>query len=189
MILQWDHTWVRGSKFAELHHLILSDFAIHWFDVAAQTFGERRAKSVFANAVKAPNQDLKVPMLANAAVNFGDGLATIAFSAYETAGAQHEYLCCVGSKGVLRGSGALYAIPELELSTKKGTVKIPLTGKWFPDGFRGTLGEFLRAIEEGRESTISAERNLRSLELCFAALASADTGLPHVPGKIKIGRL
>lgn len=189
MAVQWNHTWVRGSKFAELHHLILSDFAIHWFDVAAQTFGDRRARSVFANSVKAPNQDLKVPMLSNVAVNFGDGLATMAFSAYETLDPQSEYLCCVGSKGVLRGAGPLYALPELDLITRKGSVKIPLGGKWLPDGFRGALGEFLRAIEEGRESTINAEANLRSLELCFAALASADTGQPKIPGKIKLGRL
>ncbi len=189
MAMQWDHTWVRGSKFAELHHLILSDFAIHWFDIAAQTFGDRRARTVFANSVKAPNQDLKIPMLSNVAVNFGDGLATIAFSAYNTLDPQSESLCCVGSKGVLRGAGPLYSLPALDLITKKGTVKIPLEGKWFPDGFRGTLGEFLRAIEEDRESTINAANNLRSLELCFAALASADTGQPQVPGKVKIGRL
>jgi len=66
-------------------------------------------------------------------------------------------------------------------------VKIPLEGKWFPDGFRGTLGEFLRSIEEKREPSIGARDNLRSLELCFAALASADTGKPIKPGQARTG--
>ncbi|MBP9914076.1 MAG: hypothetical protein KBF26_11790, partial [Opitutaceae bacterium] len=187
-IMEWDHTWTRGSKFAELHHLILSDFAIHWFDIAAVVFAGRTARSVFANSVKAPNQDMKPPMLANAVINFGDGLATLGFSAYQSL-APHEYLCCVGSKGTLRGAGNLCNLTELELTTKKGAVKIPLQGKWFPDGFRGTLGEFLRSIEEDREPSISGRNNLSSLEICFAALASADTGQPVKPGQAKIGRL
>ncbi len=188
MVMEWDHTWTRGSKFAELHHLILSDFAIHWFDIAAVVFAGRQARSVFANSVKAPNQDMKPPMLSNAVINFGDGLATLGFSAYQSL-APHEYLCCVGSKGTLRGAGNLCNLTELELTTKKGTVKIPLQGKWFPDGFRGTLGEFLRAIEENREPSTNATNNLKSLELCFAALASADTGKPVKPGQAKTGRL
>lgn len=188
MSLAWDHTWTRGSPFADLHHLILSDFAIHWFDAVACVFGERQAKSVFANAVKAPNQDMKIPMLGNAVINFGDGLATLAFSAYESFAPQ-EYLCCVGSKGTLRGTANVANLTELELTTKKGTAKIPLKGKWFPDGFRGTLGEFLRSIEENREPSISAANNIRSLEICFAALASADTGHPVKPGKALSGRV
>jgi predicted dehydrogenase len=127
-------------------------------------------------------------MLSNAVINFGDGLATLGFSAYQSL-APHEYLCCVGSKGTLRGAGNLCNLTELDLTTKKWTVKLPLTGKWFPDGFRGTLGEFLRSIEENREASISARNNLRSLEICFAALASADTGRPVKPGRAKTGRL
>ncbi|HND63178.1 MAG TPA: Gfo/Idh/MocA family oxidoreductase [Opitutaceae bacterium] len=184
MVMEWDHTWTRGSKFAGLHHLILNDFAIHWFDIAANVFAGRPAQSVFANAVKAPGQDMKIPMLANAVVNFGDGLATLGFSAYESL-APHEYLCCVGSKGTLRGAGNLCNLTQLELTTKRGTATVDLEGKWFSDGFRGTLGEFLRAIEEDREPSISASNNLRSLELCFAALASADTGRPVKPGKVQ----
>ena len=188
MSMAWDHTWTRGSPFAELHHLILSDFAVHWFDAAVCIFGARQAKSVFAAAVKAPKQDMKPPMLANALVNFGDGLATLAFSAYESFAPQ-EYLCCVGSKGTIRGTANVARINELELTTAQGTVKLPLKGAWFPDGFRGTLGEFLRAIEDGREASISARNNLRSLELCFAALESADTGKPMRPGKVLTSRL
>ncbi|MCF7760414.1 MAG: Gfo/Idh/MocA family oxidoreductase [Cephaloticoccus sp.] len=188
MVLAWDHTWTRGTKFADLHHLILSDFAIHWFDITAEVFAGRQARNVFANAVKAPHQDMKSPMLANAVVNYGDGLATLGFSAYQSLAPQ-EYLCCVGSKGTLRGMANVANLIELELTTKRGTVKIPLTGKWFPDGFCGTLGEFLRSIEEDREPSIGATNNLRSLELCFAALASADTGQVARPGKVLTGRL
>src|SRR4029079_17535866 len=59
------------------------------------------------------------------------------------------------------------------------------TGSWFPDGFHGTMGELLSAIEEKREPTNSARNNLDSLALCFAAVASADRGEPVVPGSVR----
>ena len=40
------------------------------------------------------------------------------------------------------------------------------------------MGELLCAIEEEREPGHGARDNLRSLELCFAALKSADSGQP-----------
>lgn len=186
--MAWDHTWTRGTAFEKLHHLILNDFAIHWLDATRCVFGDRKPKSVFANAVRVPGQDMKAPMVANTTVNFGDGLATLSFSAYESIDPR-EYMCCVGSKGTLRGTGDVNKIDQIEFANKRGTVEMQLEGQWFPDGFRGTLGEFLRAIEEGRESSISAANNLRTLELCFAVVASADTGQPVKPGTVKEGRL
>jgi len=43
----------------------------------------------------------------------------------------------------------------------------------------------LCAIEEKRPPTHHARNNLESLALCFAALASADTGAPVVPGTVR----
>jgi hypothetical protein len=61
---------------------------------------------------------------------------------------------------------------------------VPLEGTWFTSGFQGAMGELLCAIEDGREPTNGARENLDSLALCFAALASADTGTPTVPGRV-----
>ena len=47
------------------------------------------------------------------------------------------------------------------------------------------MGELLCAIEADREPTHSARNNLKSLELCFAALKSADTGQPVKPGSVR----
>ena len=30
--VHWDHSWVKGTAFETTPHLILYDFAIHWFD-------------------------------------------------------------------------------------------------------------------------------------------------------------
>ena len=66
-----------------------------------------------------------------------------------------------------------------------GSVDVPLEGCWFDSGFQGTMGELLCAIEEDREPSHSARNNLRSLELCFAALQSAETGQPVEPGSVR----
>ncbi len=47
------------------------------------------------------------------------------------------------------------------------------------------MGELLCAIEEGREPSHSAKDNLRSLAVCFAAIASAEEGMPRIPGQVR----
>jgi hypothetical protein len=46
------------------------------------------------------------------------------------------------------------------------------------------MGELLCAIEEERQPENNGRDNLRSLALCFAAVASAETGQPQQPGQI-----
>lgn len=47
------------------------------------------------------------------------------------------------------------------------------------------MAELLWAVEEDHQPVHSARENLRSLALCFAALASADEGgLPKRPGEV-----
>jgi predicted dehydrogenase len=72
----------------------------------------------------------------------------------------------------------------MEVYTGEGAVKVPLSGSWFESGFKGTMGELLCAIEENREPLHSAENNLKSLELCFAALESATQNKVVVPGDV-----
>ncbi len=175
LAMEWDHTWIRGTPFEQLRHVILADFAIHWFDIAAAAFAGRPARRVFAAAARLPGQDLAPPMAASAVVEFDDGLATLSFNALARAGAQ-ERLTAAGEAGMLRGTGPLCALRRLDLVTAAGAARVNLRGTWFPDGFRGALGELLCAIEENREPAHNARDNLRSLALCFAAVRSADTG-------------
>ena len=179
--VEWDHTWTRGTAFEKIHHLVLGDFGIHWFDMAATAFGGRLARSVFARAVPAPEQEILPPALASALIDFGDGLATLAFSAQAKHGPQESF-CAVGSKGTLRGRGPVCGIETLEYHGPRGKSEIKLKGKWFPDGFRGSLAEFLHAVEFRKKPPHCAADNLLSLMVCFAAMRSASTGRPVKPG-------
>lgn len=180
LTVNWDHTWCRGTPFESIPHLVLYDFAIHWFDIVSCAFPGRRAQRVFAQTAYAPGQDMKPPMLAHAVVGFGDGLATLGFSAHSRHGPL-EKLTAVGGAGTIHGAGPICGLNRLAVHTAAGQSEAVLEGSWFPDGFRGTLGELLCAIEENREPRHSARNNLASLALCFAALKSADSGLPVTP--------
>jgi predicted dehydrogenase len=71
------------------------------------------------------------------------------------------------------------------LHTEHGHASPQLEGTWFTSGFQGAMGELLCAIEEKREPSHSARGNLDTLALCFAALASANTGQPVKVGSIR----
>lgn len=182
--LNWDHTWIRGTPFESVQHVVLYDFAIHWFDMAALFFHGRAARSVFAANAFAPRQQLKPPMIGSATVAFAGGTATLNFDAHSRFGAE-ESLCITGSHGTLRARGPVCAAHDVTLFTKRGFARPVLKGKWFNDGFRGTMGELLCAIEENREPSNSARENLRSLAICFAAVKAADTGKVQTPGKVR----
>ena len=181
--INWDHTWTQGTAFEKIHHLVLYDFAIHWFDIVSCFFGERKATRVWASAVKALDQTVAPPFLAHVAVEYPNGLATLSFNAHSKFGG-NESTTLVGSAGTIQCDGPSCKCENLRLFTAKGIAAPKLKGSWFPDGFIGSMGELLCAIEEKREPENSARNNLKSLELCFAALDSADTGQPRFPGKV-----
>jgi predicted dehydrogenase len=97
----------------------------------------------------------------------------------------HDRTYVAGSTGTAVSAGPDLKHQAVTLHTRAGQASPELHGCWFPDGFHGTMGELLCAIEEGREPTNSARNNLRSLELCFAAAASADRHEPVVPGTVR----
>jgi predicted dehydrogenase len=62
-----------------------------------------------------------------------------------------------------------YRSPTL---TGDAWVEPSLKGRWFPDGFVGTMAGLMRALDEGQEPPHSGRDNLRTLALVFAAYRS-----------------
>ena len=184
MNVHWDHTWVKGTPFEHVHHLVLYDFAIHWFDMLTCLMGDQKPLRVYASAARTVTQPIEPPLLAQAIVEYDNAQATLVFDA-ETRFGQQDTTYVVGSKGTLASTGPDLRTQSVTLTTAAGAAKPRLVGCWFDDGFHGTMAELLRAIEENREPENSARNNLRSLELCFAAVASAERHRPIVPGTVK----
>ncbi|MFT5465116.1 MAG: putative dehydrogenase [Verrucomicrobiales bacterium] len=184
--LQWDQTWISGNEeFEKIHHLVLYDFGVHWFDCVSSLMKGREPKRVFASALRFDEQVFRPPAIASAIVDFDGAQARLCFNAHTKLG-EEDVTTVVGTKGTLRSRGpGLNDQPEMEVFLEAGQCRVPLEGCWFESGFEGAMGEMLCAIEEDREPNNSARGNLKSLELCFAALKSADTGEAIVPGSIR----
>ena len=182
--VHWDHGWVQGTSFENIRDLILYDFAIHWFDFLTTVMGDQRAKRVYASATKSITQKVEPSLLGQAAVEYPHAQASLVFDGDVPHGSWDRTLVS-GSKAIIRSAGVDLKAQRLEIVTDDGIVSPYLEGTWFPDGFHGTMGELLCAIEEKREPSHSARNNLRSLELCFAAVASSLRHEPVVPGTVR----
>ncbi len=180
----WDHSWVAGTEFEKIEHLILYDYAIHWFDIVRCIFSHQPVRRVFASTARVPRQTLMPPLMAQALIEFDEGQVTLAFDAGVVHG-QIDQTFVAGTDGSLLSQGPSIQSQKLTITTAEGEYSPTLAGSWFPDGFHGTMGELLCAIEERRPCTINARDNLESLALCFAAIASADSGQPIIPGSVR----
>lgn len=181
--LQWDHTWTAGTPFEEIHHLILFDFGIHWFDMAARFMRGREAEQISAAVTRTTFQAMKPPMLAQVAIEYPGAQVRLNFNGHVQHG-QEDRTVVAGSRGTLRSFGPSLSEQTVILYTAEGAAVPVLEGTWFTSGFQGAMGELLCAIEEGREPTHGGRNNLDGLALCFAALASADSGRPQRPGNV-----
>ena len=182
--VHWDHGWIRGTEFEKVRDLILYDFAIHWFDFLTTIMGDSQAERVYASATKSTCQDVEPPLIGQASMEYPNAQASLVFDGHVPHGSWDRTLVS-GSKGVIRSAGVSLQSQRLEIVTDDGVISPKLEGTWFPDGFHGTMGELLCAIEQQREPSHSARNNLRSLELCFAAVASSLSHEPVTPGTVR----
>jgi predicted dehydrogenase len=182
--LAFDHSWTVGTPFENIPHLLLFDFGIHWFDLAACFLDGHELKSVFAAVERAPYQKARPPFLASVIIEAEGAQGRLAFNA-AVSFAQSDRTLLAGSLGTLHSSGPSLSQQTVILTTAAGESSPALSGTWFENGFQGTMGELLCAIEDNREPLNSARNNLRSLALCFAAVHSANTHQPVRPGDIR----
>jgi len=182
--VHWNHNWIIGTPFENVHDLVLYDFAIHWFDLTLHFLGDRVARKVSASAVRGAGQHARPPMLAGALIEFDDALASLAFNANVGFG-QEDRTYIAGTNGTITSVGPSLSEQNVTLYTSAGYVRPDLEGTWFREGFHGAMGELLCAVEENRAPANDARGNLRSLAATFAAVASAREGTPKVPGAVR----
>lgn len=181
--VHWDHSWIAGTPFEALDDLILSDFAVHWFDFLTSLIGDR-ATSVYASIAQASGQTVRPPMLAQALVEFDGGQAALLFDAATRFGPEDRSVV-TGSRGTVASRGPDLGNQEVRLTTAEGVARPQLQGTWFKEGFIGTMGALLKAVEDRTQPLNNARGNLDALALVFAAIASARRGKPVVPGSVR----
>jgi predicted dehydrogenase len=181
--IHWNHGWIGGTPFEAIDDLILYDFAVHWFDFLVSLIGSR-ATSVFATKARAASQDVRPPLIAQAAVSFDGGQASLVFDGATRFGAEDRTVVA-GSTGLLNSRGPDLGTQEVTLTTAAGIARPKLEGTWFKEGFVGTMGALLRAVEDGTQPINAARGNLDALALVFAAIASARRSMPVAPGTVR----
>ncbi|MEM1272943.1 MAG: Gfo/Idh/MocA family oxidoreductase [Pseudomonadota bacterium] len=181
--IHWDHSWTAGTPFDRIEDLILYDFGIHWFDFLSSLLGDR-VESVFASAQAACGQKNKVPLLAQALVKFDGGQASLVFDGGVKYGPK-DTTFIGGTTGSLSSDGPDLGNQSVTLTTAEGIARPNLDGQWFNDGFRGTMGALLCAIEDDSEPENGARENLRSLALAFAAVHSRLSGKEVAVGAVR----
>jgi len=182
--IRWDHSWTAGTPFDNVPHLLLYDFGIHWFDAIVSWMPGRKARRVMAAVARCPGQRPRPPLLAHVLIEYPNALVSLQFQG-ACARDPSERIVVIGTQGLIRGEGPVCAVRRLRLETAAGWCVPRLEGRWFNEGFQGTMGELLCAIEEDREPLNGAAENLQSLALCFAACRAADTGHPQIPGRVR----
>jgi predicted dehydrogenase len=179
--VHWDHNWIHNLPFDRVRHILLFDFAVHWFDFAASLMGDRPARRVYASFARSGSQRATPPLLAQALVEYDDAQVSLVFDADTRLGAEDRTVV-IGSRGTARSTGASLTAQTVTVYTPGGWFSPRLEGTWFPDGFHGTMADLATAIAAGTEPLCNARENLNSLALCFAAVESAETHRAVVPG-------
>lgn len=172
--IHWDHNWIAGTPFNQIHHVVLKDFAIHWFDFLASIV-PGIAQRVYAKIQHSPSQVAQPPMMASVLLEYPHTQVTFHFDADTRYGAEDRTVVR-GIKGTLYSVGPSLTEQKVSGHTEAGWFQPDLEGTWFLEGFLGTMAELLCAIEEERTPLNEAHDNLRGLAMCFAAARSADQG-------------
>lgn len=173
--VHWDHNWTAGTPFDQIPHLLMYDFAIHWFDMANCYLDGRKARTVSAQVQRLAGQKSKPPLGGHAIIQADDCLATLSFNGNALAGPFDRTLV-VGSEATVHSIGPNLNEQALTLYRADEALAAALSGQWFNDGFAGAMGELLCAVEENRQPSNNARHNIHSLEIAFAAIASAESG-------------
>jgi predicted dehydrogenase len=181
--IQWDHNWIKDLAFNKIHHILLYDFAIHWFDFTASVFAGKTPRRIYANVTRSAAQSATPPLLAQALVEYDDAQASLIFDGDAKFGAE-DRTTIVGTRATARSAGPSLSDQQVTFYSADGWFSPKLEGTWFVEGFQGTMAELLSAIEDNRQPLNNARDNLKSLAMCFAAVRSADTGRPVAPGEV-----
>ena len=168
--------WIPGTVFDKLKNYMIYDYAIHWIDITRSWLEEKRVCGVRAREYRTPTQPAHsiAPYGMWIEIVYADGSNAMIRSIGTAETKKGGHLFWVhGSKGNLRGSIQLGS-DFVELEHEGGYNRYHLEGAWYVDGFAGAMGELLCSVEEGRQPYNSAQNNLLTLQLTFAACRSSD---------------
>lgn len=178
--------WEMWPWAKDLDRLEIMLHSIHYHDVVRWFLGE--PKSVFCAAGRTVGQYPRGETRTISTYIYPEGVTALVHANHVNRGEDNSALFRIdGDQGSIRGSlGLLYDYPDGRVDTLEvnstvvptdGWVPYPVTQRWFPDAFIGTMGSVLNAIATGSEVRSSVLDNVNTLKLVDALYQSMDKGV------------
>lgn len=169
----------------DLDRLEVMLHSIHYHDLIRWFLGD--AKTVFCAAGRTAGQFPKGETRTISTALYDNGVTSLVHANHVNRGNDNyaEYRID-GDKGSIRGTlGLLYDYPSGRVDTLEvnsqvlptdGWLPYPVTTRWFPDAFIGTMGSVMNAISKGEPLRSSVAENIGTLKMVEALYASMDSG-------------
>ena len=177
--------WEMWPWAKDLERLEIMLHSIHYHDLIRWFLGE--PKTVFCVAGRTPGQYPIGETRTISTYSYGDGVTALVHANHINRGGDNRAEFRIdGDKGSIRGTlGLLYDYPvgrvdTLEINSQviptDGWTPYPVTTRWFPDAFRGTIGSVMRAIANGTPLRSGVLDTVGTLRLVEALYRSMDSG-------------
>lgn len=169
----------------DLDRLEVMLHSIHYHDLIRWFLGD--AKTVFCAAGRTAGQFPKGETRTISTALYDNGVTSVVHANHVNRGGDNyaEYRID-GDKGSIRGTlGLLYDYPNGRVDTLEvnsqvlptdGWMPYPVTTRWFPDAFIGTMGSVMKAISANEPLRSSVAENIGTLKMVEALYASMDSG-------------
>lgn len=169
----------------DLERLEVMLHSIHYHDLIRWFLGD--AKTVFCAAGRTAGQFPKGETRTISTALYSSGVTSLVHANHVNRGGDNyaEYRID-GDKGSIRGTlGLLYDYPSGRVDTLEvnsqvvptdGWMPYPVTTRWFPDAFIGTMGSVMDAISTGAPLRASVADNIGTLKMVEALYRSMDLG-------------
>lgn len=179
-----DTPWEMWPWAKDLDRLEVMLHSIHYHDLIRWFLGEPR--TVFCAAGRTKGQYTKGETRTVTTAVYDDGLTSVVHANHVNRGGDNYAEFRIdGDQGSIRGTlGLLYDYPNgrvdtVEINSKvlptDGWTPYPVTTRWFPDAFIGTMGSVMSAIATGSPLRSSVRDNVNTLKLVDALYRSMDS--------------
>lgn len=170
----------------DLDRLEVMLHSIHYHDLIRWFLGD--AKTVFCAAGRTAGQFPKGETRTISTALYKNGVTSLVHANHVNRGGDNyaEYRID-GDKGSIRGTlGLLYDYPNGRVDTLEvnsqvlptdGWMPYPVTTRWFPDAFIGTMGSVMDAVSSGSPLRASVADNVGTLKMVEALYKSMDSGV------------
>ena len=176
--------WTEWAWAGPMERLEIMVHSIHYHDMVRWFLGE--PLSVYADGGRVPGQFPVGETRTTSNYRFASGASAIVYSNHMNPGG--DYTCefrIEGTDGAIRGTlGLMYDYPTgrpdtLEINSKvagtDGWLVYPVTQRWFPHAFIGTMGSVLEGIATGSTPRSSVEDNVNTIEVVAALYKSMES--------------